>query len=100
MQDAFGKALEATNKVLDTTIDLNSYQFEAAGRVTGTLSTGKGERSFADGARRRTKTGTAVDAPLNFWENSEFTQAVNVPTIEGTRRRRSSLSIRDWFNSR
>lgn len=70
LQGAFNRARSATNKVLDTTVDIKKQKFEA-GRAQ--LKTIGDERQYAREARER---GWGADAKtIGFLENEEFKKA-------------------------
>jgi len=103
LKSSFSKAMESTNKVLNTNIDIDTYKFDDPGRVAGQLRGGaKAEKAHSKNARRQTKEGVTKTA-VNFWENPEYTRAEFMDQLTvGSRRTRTgsrALSIRDRFFS-
>lgn len=88
LQDAWGRAVEQTNKVLDTQVDLNTYKFETPGQVAGVVR-GQGERGVA----KRSKAAKGRAQVTNFWENPDYTQPLTIRTEQGRRKKKNPLSI-------
>ncbi len=82
LQDAWGRAMEQTNKVLDTSVDVKTYKFETPGQVTGVVKAGQ-ERNVA---KRSKAAGGRADV-TNFWENPEYIQALSIGTEVGKHKR-------------
>jgi len=68
LQEAFGKALSATNKVLDTSVDLDTYKFER-GR-TKAVQLGMNEKQFARQYSKQAQAGEL--SATNFWDNPAY----------------------------
>lgn len=93
LKGAFMKAKVATDKVLDTSIDINTYKFE--GGRTEKLKLGMKDRKYARDVYQSGKQAQVT----NFWENPNYVAgAVKPPaplTIEQKRaQKRTRLSIR------
>jgi hypothetical protein len=94
LQDAFGKALTATNKVLDTTVDINTYQFERGRTAAERL--GVREKQFAGKHSKAAQRGE-LEA-TNFWDNPAYQRTYGELGINEKKRVRleGGASLRDF----
>jgi hypothetical protein len=86
LQEAFGKALSATNKVLDTTVDLDTYQFERGRSSAVKLGN---EKQYAQQYSKQAQAGEL--SATNFWDNPMYQKTYGQLAI--TKRKKVELGM-------